>query len=236
MKSSMRWFGIAASLALLTAVAAGQSSEPQGPIRPRVPIRQDKQRPAPSQPSEDQPTSKDTPGQASSKESKGDSSAPLGDLQDHPESDSGTTGEMHVWNPHKADKDVEVGDFHMKRRNYPAAESRYREALDFQNNNAPAMYGLAQALEKEKKNDEAVQYYALYLKTLPHGPKADDAKSALQRLGAPVPENTGTVAGSKDKLVGYAPKPKRDSETCVSIYGWEHCPPKKIDEQPPLSH
>jgi Flp pilus assembly protein TadD len=225
---------IALAMFLFSTVGFAQD-EPQGPIRPRVPIKEDKQKAAPAhtQPAS-QEQSGDTAGQASSKESKGDSSAPLGDLQEHPESDSGTTGEMHVWNPHKADKDVEVGDFHMKRHNYPAAESRYREALDYQNNNAQAMFGLAQALEKEKKNDEAIQYYAMYLKTLPHGPKADDCKSALHRLGAPVPENTGTIA-SKDKLVGYEPpKPQRDTETCVAVFGWEHCPPKKIDEQPPL--
>jgi tetratricopeptide (TPR) repeat protein len=220
-------------LGLLTAsaMALGQS-EPQGPIRPRGPIKQDKQQPAQSQ-SDDQQSSKDTPpGEASSKESKGESGAPLGDAQEHPDSDAGGTSEMHVWNPHRADKDVEVGDYHMRRKNYAAAESRYREALDFQNNNGPAMFGLAQVLEKEKKNSEAAQYYSLYLKTLPHGPKADNAKAGLQRLGASVPENTGTVAG-KDKLVGYRPpKPQRESETCVSIYGWEHCPPKKIEEHP----
>lgn len=175
--------------AMLLASAAGfAQSEPQGPIRPRGPIKEDKQqRPAQAQP-DDQQSSNDTAGQASSKATKGDASAPLGDLQEHPDSDVGSsTGEMHVWNPHKADKDVEVGDFHMKRKNYPAAESRYREALQYQNNNAPAMYGLAQALEKEKKNDEAIQYYELYLKTLPGGPQAGSAKSALHRLGAAVP-------------------------------------------------
>ncbi|HZU21388.1 MAG TPA: tetratricopeptide repeat protein [Terriglobales bacterium] len=213
----MRYWLAIIGFALITVLAAAQA-EPQGPIQPRVPIKPDKQHPAQAAP-DDQ--SSNQPGQASSKESRGDTSAPLGDLQEHPDSDTATTGEMHLWNPHKADKDVEVGDYHMRRRNYPAAESRYREALDYQNNNAPAMYGLAEALEKQKKNDEAIEYYGLYLKTLPHGPKADDAKSALHRLGAAVPQNTGTIAG-KDKLVGYAPQ--RESETCVAVFAREHCP------------
>lgn len=233
----MRVCFVILGLLIASAMAFGQS-EPQGPIRPRGPIKEDKQRPAQTR-SDDQQSSKDAPpGEASSKESKGESGAPLGDAQEHPESDTGGTGEMHVWNPHKADKDVEVGDYHMRRKNYPAAESRYREALDFQNNNAPAMFGLAQALEREKKSSEAAQYYALYLKTLPHGPKADDAKSALQRLGAAVPQNTGTIAMPK----GLTPNPEKDpvnypgnSGTCVSVWGWERCGGKPIDEKPPIA-
>jgi Flp pilus assembly protein TadD len=217
------------TMVLAVAVAFGQS-EPQGPIHPRVPIKPEKTAPAQS---DDQTQSNDTAGQASSKESRGDASAPLGDLQEHPDSDSASTGEMHVWNPHKADKDVEVGDYHMKRKNYPAAESRYREALQYQNNNGAAMFGLAMALEKQKKTGEAVQYYGLYLKTLPHGPEADKAKSALQRLGAAVPPDTGTTEASK-KFIGRRPlKPQRDTESCFSTFGWEHCSEKQIEERPP---
>jgi hypothetical protein len=34
--------------------------------------------------------------------------------------------EFHQWDPHKAAKSVEVGDFYFKRKNYRAAEERYR--------------------------------------------------------------------------------------------------------------
>ncbi|MBV8207555.1 MAG: tetratricopeptide repeat protein [Acidobacteria bacterium] len=163
---------------LLACAFAFAQDEPQGPVRPRIPIKPDKQ----TQKSEPAPDQKDTSGQASSKESRGDTSAPLGDAQEHPDSTLNGPGEMHVWNPHKADKDVEIGDYHMKRKNYSAAESRYREALLYQNNNGAAIYGLAQVLEKQKKNDEAAEFYELYLKTLPHGPQAESVRSALQRL------------------------------------------------------
>jgi cytoskeletal protein RodZ len=135
--------------ALFSSLALAQSDVPAGPIHPRGPIKQDKQSSKKSDTTaDDQQSPPDSAGQASSKESRGDTTAPLGDLQEHPESESAETGELHLWNPHKADKDVEVGDYHMRRHNYPAAESRYREALQYQNNNAPAMFGLAEALEK----------------------------------------------------------------------------------------
>jgi len=185
MKPMMRrLFLLLGALLLLSGLALAQSEEPQGPIHPRGPVKEGKQSPKqPDATTGDQQQSSDTSGQASSRDNRGDASAPLGDVQEHPDSDSADTGELHLWNPHKADKDVEVGDYHMRRKNYPAAESRYREALEYQNNNAPAMFGLAQALEKEKKHEEAVQYYTLYLKTLPNGPKASDSRAALQRLG-----------------------------------------------------
>jgi len=185
MKPMMRrLFLLLGALLLLSGLALAQSEEPQGPIHPRGPVKEGKQSPKqPDATTGDQQQSSDTSGQASSRDNRGDASAPLGDVQEHPDSDSADTGELHLWNPHKADKDVEVGDYHMKRKNYPAAESRYREALLYQDNNAPAMFGLAQALEKEKKHEEAIQYYTLYLKTLPNGPKANDSKTALQRLG-----------------------------------------------------
>src|ERR1700691_4228786 len=76
------------------------------------------------------------PGESSSKDSPIDLSPPPDDVKAHPQSsdiltDAGSTGsgEAHPWNPHKAAKDIEVGDFYFKRKNYRAAYYRYREAL-----------------------------------------------------------------------------------------------------------
>ena len=56
--------------------------------------------------------------------------------------------EMHPWDPHKAAKDVEVGDFYFKRKNYHAALERYKEALIYKPNDALANFRLAECLEK----------------------------------------------------------------------------------------
>ena len=46
---------------------------------------------------------------------------------------NGDVSEFHPWNPHKAAKDIEVGDYYFKeRKNYRAAADRYREALALQ--------------------------------------------------------------------------------------------------------
>jgi tetratricopeptide (TPR) repeat protein len=98
--------------------------------------------------------------------------------------------EMKNWNPHEADKDVEVGLFYFKRNNYRAAEARFRHALTWQDNHAEATYRLALVLEKEGKHAEASQDYEKYLKILPHGEFAAESKKALERL-------SGTNEGQK---------------------------------------
>jgi tetratricopeptide (TPR) repeat protein len=92
--------------------------------------------------------------------------------------------ELKPWNPHQADKDVEVGLYYFKQKNYRAAESRFREALHWQDNHAEATYRLGTALEKLGRLNEARQYFQTYLKILPEGPLAKDAKKALDRLNA----------------------------------------------------
>ena len=162
--------------------------------------------------------------ESSSKHTKVDLSAPPGDISDHPYSSTGSSdvSEMHPWNPHRADKDVEVGDFYYKRKNYRAAEDRFREALVFQSNHAEATYRLADVLEKEDKRDEAAEYYAGYLKILPHGARAEDSKKALERLGAPVPDTANAVDQPQPKPEEPEKKPVGQrlkdhfSDWCVS--------------------
>jgi hypothetical protein len=97
-------------------------------------------------------TSTSNVGESSSKSTKIDLSPPPGEAA---APGVGTDGEaagdvqeMKPWDPHKADKNVEVGDFYFKRGNYRAAQSRYREALYWKDNDAIAMFRLAQTQEK----------------------------------------------------------------------------------------
>ena len=99
-------------------------------------------------------------GESSSKDTQIDLSPPADDAKAHPISSDALTdvpgaasgasgvGEFHPWDPHKAAKDIEVGDYYFKRKNYIGAESRYREALVYKDNDAVAMYKLAVCLDK----------------------------------------------------------------------------------------
>lgn len=133
-------------------------------------------------------------GESSSKDTQVDLSPPTDDAKAHPQSSaalaeaeaatsgSGGVTELHAWDPHKAAKDIEIGDFYFKRQNYRAAEDRYREALRYKDNDAVATIRLAVCLEKLRIWDDARAEYESYLKILPHGPESAQAQKAIDRL------------------------------------------------------
>jgi tetratricopeptide (TPR) repeat protein len=165
--------------------AAGPASKPSSPRNPNLtPPRSDRVN-ADSLP--------DTGGQSSSRDTLIDLSPPADDAKAHPQSSDmlmdaeGASGnpdvsEFHPWDPHKAAKDIEVGDFYFKRKNYRAASERYREALVYKNNDAIATFRLAVCLEKMDQPDEARKEYESYLKILPNGPQAQEVQKAVDRL------------------------------------------------------
>jgi tetratricopeptide (TPR) repeat protein len=132
-------------------------------------------------------------GDSSSKDTETDLSVPADDAKRHPQSSSavadadvapGGVSEFHEWDPHKAAKDVEIGDFYFKRGNYRAAEDRYREALHYKENDAIATLRLAESLEKVGALDDARSEYESYLKILPHGPETERVQKSLDKLKA----------------------------------------------------
>jgi tetratricopeptide (TPR) repeat protein len=130
---------------------------------------------------------------SSSKDTRIDLSPPANDRKSHPMSGAAVTDaedaasdvqEMRPWDPHKAVKDIEVGDFYFKKKNYRAALGRYQDALVYKPNDAVAQFRLAECFDKTGNSGDAVTHYQEYLKILPHGPFAADAQKALDRLKA----------------------------------------------------
>jgi len=132
---------------------------------------------------------------SSSLDTRIDISAPTDDAKNHPASKSAVTDldvsdspdtsgvqEFHAWNPMKAMKDIEVGDYYFRRKNYKAALDRYKEALYYKDGDAVASFRLAVCQEKIGDKAEARRYYEQYLKILPEGPFAKDAHAALDRF------------------------------------------------------
>lgn len=129
--------------------------------------------------------------ESSSKDTRIDLSPPANDQKNHPLSSTSVdddrnansdVDELQPWDPHKAAKDVEVGDFYFRRKNYKAAIARYKDALIYKSNDAIAQYRLAESLDKTGNTQEAVDHYKAYLKILPNGPAAKDAQKAIDRI------------------------------------------------------
>jgi tetratricopeptide (TPR) repeat protein len=138
--------------------------------------------------SPDQPPRSDV--ESSSNDTKIDTRPPANDAKDHPDSSVDDVLEFHAWDPHKAQKEVEVGDYYFKRENYRAAASRYEEALIYKPKDADATFKLAQSLEKLKQFDDARDNYSAFLKIIPKGKDADEARKALDRM----PKDAGATA------------------------------------------
>jgi len=90
--------------------------------------------------------------------------------------------EMTPWDPMKADRNVEIGEYYMTLKNYPAAISRFREALYWKKDDAMAQLRLGQALETVGQYAEARKSFEGYLKILPAGKFAPLARKALERM------------------------------------------------------
>jgi tetratricopeptide (TPR) repeat protein len=166
----------ALALCLTGWTAAQAPPDDKGPGQNQAPPRSDRDKEA---------------GESSSRETRIDLSPPKDDdknrhtgesISDADEDPSSDVKEFHPWNPHKALKDIEVGDFYFKRRNYHAALDRYSEALVWKSGDAIANFRMAQCFEKLDQPDEAVTHYLEYLKILPHGPLAGEAQKALEKL------------------------------------------------------
>jgi len=177
-------------LLILAAWGVAQQPSPgsQGPGPDQAPPRSDQQK------------STDRAAEAresSSRDTRIDLSPPRNDAKDHPnsgaavsgndtnpEDDTGDVQELHPWNPYRAGKDDEVGDYYFKRKNYKAALARYQDALTYKDHDAVANFRMAQCYEKLNQPDDAITRYKEYLRILPNGEFSKDARKALEKLGA----------------------------------------------------
>jgi tetratricopeptide (TPR) repeat protein len=138
-------------------------------------------------------------GESSSRDTRIDLSPPKDDAKNHPYSGAAVSDaaaevspdvqEFHPWDPHKALKDIEVGDFYLKRKNYRAALDRYQEALVWKPNDAISNFRMAQCFEKLSQPEEARTHYEEYLRILPHGPLSAEAQKGLEKLKGPSEKN-----------------------------------------------
>lgn len=145
---------------------------------------QDSQPPSSSTapPRSDDKAAAQPPAYSSSKDTKIDLGPPPGqrDPLDAPP-DTGVT-EMRPFNPHQADKDVEVGTYYFKQKNYCGALNRFYSALYYDSRDAIAAFRLAETYEKLGDIADARKHYQQYLDIWAKGPLAPDAQKKLAEL------------------------------------------------------
>ena len=116
---------------------------------------------------------------------------------DEPASPAEDESVLQPWDPHKAAKDVEVGQYYLKLKNYRAALERFNHALTYKPDDAEAIYGLGETQEKLDLLDQADKSYRKYLSILPNGPRSKDAQEGLKRIGSSVVERSPADTGAE---------------------------------------
>lgn len=166
-----------AAWVLLAAVVCAGQVEPTAPGRGQAPGNQ-------APPRSDRPQS--APGESSSKDQPDDLGPPPVDY------DPGGVNEFKKYDPHRADKDIEVGDYYAKQGNHRGALMRYQDALEYKPNDPTAIFRLATTYEKVKKPREAARFVVLYLRVAPDGQYYEEAQKLQERLRPMIQEQADT--------------------------------------------
>src|SRR6478752_1045573 len=128
------------------------------------------------------PTGGSASGESSSKDTQIDTDIHSNKDTEEPAAPAEDETVLRPWDPHKAAKDVEVGQYYFKVKNYRAALKRFNHALTYKPNDAEAILGLAITQEKLDLLSLSAQNYRKYLELLPNGPKSKDAEEGLKRV------------------------------------------------------
>jgi tetratricopeptide (TPR) repeat protein len=81
-----------------------------------------------------------------------------------------------------AERDVTIGNFYMKKKNYDAAIQRYLEAIEYKKDSHQAYAGLISAYEKNGEIRNAINACKDFLEKYPDSPKASEFRNKLAKL------------------------------------------------------
>jgi tetratricopeptide (TPR) repeat protein len=95
------------------------------------------------------------------------------------ESASKNSPDQPVWDPLRAEKDLEVGQYYMRKGDVDAAIDRFQDAITAKPGFAIPFRYLGEAQEKKKLREQAIRSYSRYLELVPH---ADDAGKVRKRI------------------------------------------------------
>jgi tetratricopeptide (TPR) repeat protein len=98
-----------------------------------------------------------------------------------PNTDSATESapEQPKWDPLRAEKDLEVGQYYMRRGDFDAAIDRFNDAIEAKPGYAVPFRFLGEAQEKKGVKKKAIKSYQRYLDLVP---RADDAEKIRKRI------------------------------------------------------
>ncbi len=87
-----------------------------------------------------------------------------------------------AWDPLRAEKDLEVGQYYMKKGDWDAAIDRFQDATAAKPGYAIPFRFLAEAQEKKGLKKKAIKSYQRYLDLFPHAEDGDKVRKKIDKL------------------------------------------------------
>jgi tetratricopeptide (TPR) repeat protein len=105
-----------------------------------------------------------------------------------PNQDSATQSapDQPIWDPLRAEKDLEVGRYYMKKGDWDAAIDRFQDAIVAKPGYAIPYLYLGEAQEKKGVKKQAIKSYTRYLDLYPHAEDADKIRKRIDKLWSEV--------------------------------------------------
>lgn len=125
---------------------------------------QPQEQPAPEKPADEPPPAKKTPPKKNA------------------DNATQSASDQPTWDPLRAEKDLEVGQYYMRKGDLDAAIDRFQDATTAKPGFAIPFRFLGEAQEKKGLKKQAIKSYQRYLDMVPRADDADKVKKKIEKL------------------------------------------------------
>ena len=130
-----------------------------------------------------QQESSSKPPESSSKPAKpNDDMKPKSSSKQKKDSATRNAPDQPAWDPLRAEKDLEVGQYYMKKGDVDAAIDRFQDATTAKPGYAVPFRFLGEAQEKKGLKKQAIKSYQRYLDLYPHAEDGDKIRKKIDKL------------------------------------------------------
>jgi tetratricopeptide (TPR) repeat protein len=108
--------------------------------------------------------------------------APTSKSKQNKDSAAQSAPDQPKWDPMRADKDIEVGKYYLRKGDLDAAMDRFQDAIEAKPGYAIPFRYVGEIYEKQGKKKPAVKAYQRYVDLYPNGEDADKIRKKIEKL------------------------------------------------------
>jgi len=117
------------------------------------------------------------------------------DAKKKPDSATQNAPDQPTWDPLRAEKDLEVGQYYMRKGDIDAAIDRFQDATTAKPGYAIPFRYLGDAQEKKGLKKEALKSYSRYLDLVPRADDAEKVRKKIAKLRSEIEKGKGQRGG-----------------------------------------